>query len=56
MGEMSRGVLSEKIGVNGETIRYYEKVGLMPEPERAGNGYRIYSEVHVLPPNVKPLG
>ena len=56
MGEMSRGVLSEKTGVNGETIRYYEKVGLMPEPERAGNGYRIYSEVHVLPPNVKPLG
>ena len=47
MGEMSRSVLSEKTGVNGETIRYYEKVGLMPEPDRAENGYRIYSEVHV---------
>jgi len=47
MVEMSRSGLSEKTGVNGETIRYYEKAGLMPEPDRAENGYRIYTEVHV---------
>ena len=47
MAEMSRSGLSKKTGVNGETIRYYEIVGLMPEPNRAENGYRIYSEVHV---------
>jgi MerR family mercuric resistance operon transcriptional regulator len=47
MAEMSRSGLSKKTGVNGETIRYYEKVGLMPEPDRAENGYRIYTEIHV---------
>ncbi len=29
---LSRGVLSNKTGVNGETIRYYEKIKLKPEP------------------------
>jgi DNA-binding transcriptional MerR regulator len=29
---LSRGVLSKKTGVNGEVIRYYEKIKLMPEP------------------------
>lgn len=28
--------------VNVETIRYYEKKGLLPEPKRNGSGYRIY--------------
>lgn len=44
---MSRSVLSRRTGVKGETIRYYEKVGLIPEPDRATNGYRIYDETHV---------
>ncbi len=29
-----------------ETIRYYEKVGLLPEPVRRANGYRSYDELH----------
>lgn len=37
------GKLAEEAGVNGETIRYYEKQGLMPEPQRSSSGYRIYS-------------
>jgi MerR family mercuric resistance operon transcriptional regulator len=42
-----RGTLSKETGVNMETIRYYEKAGLMPEPARSDNGYRIYNESHI---------
>lgn len=38
----SIGVLSERSGVNIETIRYYEKIGIMPSPARSPGGYRIY--------------
>ena len=41
------GALSKQTTCNIETIRYYEKIGLMPEPDRAENGYRIYTEIHV---------
>ena len=34
--EFSIGVLSERSGVNIETIRYYERIGLMPAPPRRG--------------------
>lgn len=34
-------------GCHQETIRYYERVGLMPPPERTGSGYRVYSEDEV---------
>ena len=34
--------LSELSGVNIETVRYYEHVALLPEPQRATNGYRQY--------------
>lgn len=36
------GDLSEKTGVSTEAIRYYERIGLIPEPQRADNGYRLY--------------
>lgn len=42
--ELSRGSLSRKSGVNAETIRYYEKIGVMPEPSRSGAGHRIYDQ------------
>lgn len=41
------GELSERTGVIRETIRYYERIGLLPEPERADNGYRLYDESDV---------
>lgn len=41
------GVLSERSGVNIETIRYYEKIGVMPNPARSAGGYRIYGPQHV---------
>ena len=40
---LSRGQLSARTGTNIETIRYYEKVGLLPGPPRSSNGYRVYS-------------
>ena len=38
-----RAQLARKTGCNLETIRYYEKVGLLPPPPRSANGYRVYS-------------
>ena len=35
--EFSIGVLSERSGVNIETIRYYEKIGVMPKPARSAS-------------------
>lgn len=40
------GVLSERSGVNIETIRFYEKIGVMPKPTRSAAGYRVYSGDH----------
>ncbi len=38
------GELSKQTGVPSKTIRYYEEIGLLPQPQRAANGYRLYSE------------
>ena len=34
-------------GCNLETIRYYETVGIMPDPPRSAKGHRCYDEIHV---------
>lgn len=39
--------LSQATGVDVETIRYYEKAGLLPEPAREANGYRHYGPAHL---------
>lgn len=36
--------LARATGVDVETIRYYEKEGLLPEPARLDNGYRHYEQ------------
>lgn len=41
--EFSRGALAKRTGVNLETVRYYEKIGLMPEPLRSTGGHRVYN-------------
>jgi len=43
---MTRGELANRTGCNAETIRYYEKIRVMPEPPRSASGYRQYDETH----------
>lgn len=43
---LTRGELARATGCNIETIRYYEKACLLPDPPRTAAGYRIYSPAH----------
>src|SRR5262245_15337371 len=40
------GALSEQTGANIETIRYYERVGILPKPPRSSGGHRLYANEH----------
>lgn len=40
----TRGELAKSIGIGAEALRFYEKRGLLAEPERDGAGFRRYSE------------
>ncbi|MGB1373992.1 MAG: MerR family transcriptional regulator [Aequoribacter sp.] len=44
MKQMSIGQLSKQAGVKVTTIRYYESIGLIAEPERSQSGRRLYGE------------
>lgn len=44
METMRIGVLAERVGVNPKTIRYYESIQLLPEPERTEAGHRVYGD------------
>ena len=41
------GQISKRTRCNIETIRYYEKIGLLPAPPRSEGGYRLYGEDHL---------
>jgi MerR family redox-sensitive transcriptional activator SoxR len=43
MEYLTIGQIAKKANVNASTIRYYESIGLLPEPMRV-NGQRRYSE------------
>ena len=42
MNGLRSGQLAKTANVNGETLRYYERRGLLPEPPRRKSGYRVY--------------
>ncbi|WP_407925872.1 MerR family transcriptional regulator [Alterinioella nitratireducens] len=44
---LRRGDLARLTGCNLETIRYYETIGVMPEPPRSSKNYRVYDDSHV---------
>lgn len=39
--------LAARAGSNPETIRYYERIGLLPAPGRTGSNYRDYDRTHI---------
>jgi len=43
---MKIGELARVTGANIETIRYYERIGLLPEPDRTAANYRSYGQTH----------
>jgi DNA-binding transcriptional MerR regulator len=47
MNSLSIGALSDRTGVKVPTIRYYEGVGLLPEPPRTETNRRTYGDAHV---------
>ena len=49
-GSLSIGELSRRTGVNIETIRYYERVKMLPAPPRTSSGRRVYG-----PPEIRSL-
>jgi MerR family transcriptional regulator, mercuric resistance operon regulatory protein len=44
---LSIGDLSRRTGCNIETIRYYERIGLLPKARRKSSGYRLFDEADV---------
>ena len=47
MSELTIGSLADEAGVNVETIRYYQRRGLMPQPDKPAQGYRRYDATTV---------
>jgi MerR family mercuric resistance operon transcriptional regulator len=43
---LQRAELARRAGTNLETVRYYEKVGVLTEPPRTAAGYRSYDASH----------
>ncbi len=44
---MKIGELARRAGCPVETVRYYEREGLLPEPARTDGNYRIYTDAHL---------
>lgn len=44
MGAIKIGQVAQQTGVSVDTIRFYERRGVLPRPARRASGYRIYTE------------
>lgn len=44
---MKIGEMAKRAGLPVETVRYYEKIGLLPAPQRDTSGYRSYQDRHL---------
>src|SRR5437763_339333 len=42
MKSLTIGRLAKQVGVNLETVRFYERRGLLPKPPRTASGYRLF--------------
>ena len=45
--ELTIGELASAVGVSRDTVRYYERLKLLPRPDRTQAGYRLYTEEDV---------
>ena len=45
---MKIGELAQRAGVGIDTVRYYEREGLLPPAQRLASGYRVYAQDDVL--------
>jgi MerR family Zn(II)-responsive transcriptional regulator of zntA len=41
------GEVAQKLGINAQTLYFYERIGLMRSPPRTEAGYRLYSEADI---------
>lgn len=44
---LQRAELARRAGCHLESVRYYEKIGMLPEPPRTAAGYRVYGAGHL---------
>ena len=44
MSQLTVSQLAGEVGTSPDTLRYYERIGLLPEPERSPAGYRLYDD------------
>ena len=44
MSQLTVSKLAEQVGTSADTLRYYERIGLLPEPDRSPSGYRLYGD------------
>ena len=44
MSQLTVSKLAEEVGTSPDTVRYYERIGLLPETARSPSGYRLYGE------------
>ena len=44
MAELTISKLAERVGMTPDALRYYERAGLLPKPERTASGYRLYDD------------
>lgn len=44
MNRLTVSKLAERVGTSTDTLRYYERIGLLPEPDRSPSGYRLYDD------------
>ena len=44
MSPLTVSKLAEEVGTSADTVRSYERIGLLPEPQRSPAGYRLYGD------------